>query len=231
MALSVILSACTGANPPSTDLTVPSPSGPVASLAPSLPPGIPPTYAEDVPAADVPLKALIPRGTAAEGSWYATTPSGEAILAAFADPSQDPFRAERGFAIWRRFPDAPVWRAVSGQRYPPDAGVLSIQALIGDVTSDGVPDALVEALTGGSGTCGTWLVMDLTSGAELWRRDLCDADVSPSTDPTGLGITEAVYKPGDAHCCPSATRITVLTYAGDGRWTVVSRSVAPGPDG
>ncbi len=43
----------------------------------------------------------------------------------------------------------------------------------------------------------------------------------------GLEITEAVYAPGDAHCCPSAFRTTVLTYAGDGRWTVASKTVTP----
>jgi hypothetical protein len=38
-------------------------------------------------------------------------------------------------------------------------------------------------------------------------------------------MTDAVFKPGDAHCCPSATRTTVLTYDGADGWTIASREV------
>ena len=104
---------------------------------------------------------------------------------------------------------------------------MTTQVLTADVTGDGSPEALVNEVTGGSGSCGTWRVLDLASGAEIWRRSMCDARVAPSAHPLGLEITEAVYAPGDAHCCPSALRTTVLTYAGDGRWTVASKTVTP----
>ena len=40
---------------------------------------------------------------------------------------------------------------------------------------------------------------------------------TPRVDPVGLTITEAVYAPGDPHCCPSSVRTTTLVYT-DGRW-------------
>jgi hypothetical protein len=105
--------------------------------------------------------------------------------------------------------------------------VMATQASIGDLTGDGSPDALVNEVTGGSGSCGTWRVVELSSGTQAWRRSLCDAQIAGSVHPVGLEISEAVYGPGDAHCCPSAIRTTVLTYAGDGRWTVASKTVTP----
>lgn len=180
-----------------------------------------------MPSGDVPLHTLIPEGATTDGSWYATTSAGEAILVAYALPGSDPFHAERGFVVWRRFTDDPPWRAMYGVAHPADDGVVSTQALIVDLTGDGSPDALVNEITGGSGTCGTWRVVDLADGYELWDRTLCDAQVVPSSDPVGIEITEAVFRQGDAHCCPSATRTTVLTYTDDRRWTVVSKVLTP----
>ena len=217
------------ANPtavPSTASVTDSPT-PGPTVAPVLPAGVPPTYGRDVPPGDVPLKALVPKGSRVEGSWYATTPGGDAIVVAYAQPSDDPFRAERGFVVWRRFGDAPPWRALYGADHAAEDGVMTTQVLTGDLTGDGSPDALVNEVTGGSGSCGTWRVVDLATGAEIWRRSMCDAQIAPSAHPVGLEITEAVYAPGDAHCCPSAFRTTVLTYAGGGRWTVASKIVTP----
>jgi hypothetical protein len=45
--------------------------------------------------------------------------------------------------------------------------------------------------------------------------------VDPSADPVGLTLREAVYRPGDAHCCPSKVRTTVLVDA-DGEWQTAS---------
>lgn len=201
-------------------MAVPSPS-------PELPPGVPATYPKDLPSGDVPLRALIPRGTEVDGSWYATTSAGEAILVAFARPGDDPFRAERGFVVWRRLAQDPPWVARFGVVHPAEEGVVSTRALIADLTGDGSPDALVNEVTGGSGTCGIWRVVELSTGTEVWNRTLCDAQVLPSADPVGIAITEAVFEPGDAHCCPSGTRTTVLTYRGEARWTVVSNAVTP----
>ena len=221
---------------PASSSNGPAPSAASASGVPSaatpsppptlvLPQGVPSVYAEDVAAGDVPLHALIPKGATVEGSWYTTTPAGEAILVAYARPGQDPFRAPRGFIAWRRFAEGPPWRASYGIEHGADEGIVSTQALIADLTGDGSPDALVNEITGGSGACGTWRVVDLSGGTELWTRSLCDAQVAPSADPVGIEITESVFEPGDAHCCPSATRTTVLTYADDGRWSVASRDV------
>ncbi len=246
VALTVLL-ACTG-TPRSSDAPSPAGSGPVApastastasavppsaptptaSALPTLPAGVPSTYPRDVPAGDVPLRALIPRGTAPEGSWYARTPTGDAIVVAYARRGPDPFRAQRGFVVWRRSAGvAPFWRAIAGVGHAADEGVASTRILIADVTGDGVPDALVNEITGGSGACGTWRVVELEGGAELWNRGLCDAQVVPAADPAGIEITRAVFGPGDAHCCPGATRTTVLTYAGDGRWVVAATKLTP----
>jgi hypothetical protein len=211
---------------PSTSSVTGSPT-PEPTTVPVLPAGVPPTYGRDVPSGDVPLKALVPKGSRVEGSWYATTSAGDAIVVAYAQPSGDPFRAERGFVVWRRFADAPPWRALYGVDHPAEDSVMTTQVLTEDLTGDGSPDALVNEVTGGSGSCGIWRVLDLASGAEIWRRSLCDAQIAPSVHPVGLEITEAVYAPGDAHCCPSAFRTTVLTYAGDERWTVASKTVTP----
>jgi hypothetical protein len=208
---------------PSATATVPVTPSPT----PVLPAGVPTSYAQNVAAGDVPLAALVPKNTTVDGSWYATMPSGDAIVVAYEDPSSDPFRAARGLVVWRRFDAAPFWRATFGLAHGADEGVLSIGVLLADLTGDGSTDALVMESTGGSGACGTWRVLDLAAGAQVWHEALCDAQVVPSTDPVGLSLTEAVFKPGDSHCCPSASRTTILVYAGGTHWTVASTKVTP----
>jgi hypothetical protein len=234
--LLLVAAAChRGAVPSPTSASVPPSSAtpttqapPLSSPTPSLPAGVPSAYASDAAAGDVPLEALIPEGADAEGSWYATLPGGDAIVVAYAEPSNDPFRAPRGLVVWRRFDAAPYWRPVFGLSHPADEGVLAIDAVVADVTGDGSSDALVQESTGGSGACGNWRVIDLAEGTQVWEMaDLCDAQVVPSTQPVGLTLTQAVYKPGDSHCCPSATRTTILSYAGEGHWIVASRTVTP----
>jgi hypothetical protein len=211
---------------PSVTATVAPPSTPVPT--PSLPPGVPTSYEKDVAAGDVPLEALVPSGATVDGSWYATLPAGDAIVVAYEETSGDPFRAPRGLVVWRHFDTSPSWRATFGLAHPADEGVLSIDAIVADVTGDGSPDALVMESTGGSGACGTWRVLDLAEGTQVWEKgDLCDAQVAPSTTPVGLTITQSVFKPGDSHCCPSATRITTLSYAGNGEWIVAARKTRP----
>jgi hypothetical protein len=89
--------------------------------------------------------------------------------------------------------------------------------LVADVTTDASEDALVFAETGGTGGCGTYLVVDLAAGEEIFRQSGCDRRVDPSSDPVGLTVTTSVFAPGDPHCCPTRTRTTTLTYAG-GSW-------------
>lgn len=181
-----------------------------------------------MPSADVPAAALIPLQTTVTGSWSASTSGGEAIVVAWQVPGDDPFRLARGLAVWRRFDDGgPPWRPVYGVAYARDQAVLAVTALMTDVTGDGSEDALVFAETGGSGGCGTYSVVDLAAGTRVFRRDVCDTQIDPSSAPVGLVMTEAVYERGDPHCCPSATRTTVLAYAGDLGWETTSETVTP----
>ena len=219
------LAACQHDGPSSAAATQ-ARATPSAASAPSLPPGVPTSYPSDAAAGDVPLDALIPQGATAVGSWYATTPSGDAIVVVYATPGSQPLRAGRGLVVWRRTPGENQWRAVFGIDHAPDEGVLSIQTVAtSDVTGDGSPDALVFEATGGSGGCGTWRVIDLAAGRQVYANSLCDARVAPSESPVGLTLTQAVFRPGDAHCCPSAMRTTVLTYAASGRWIKASSHV------
>jgi hypothetical protein len=178
----------------------------------------------------VPADALVPASTEVTGSWYASTSAGEAIVVAWAAPgtdAADPVVA-RGIVAWRRFDDGGApWRPVYGVAYTKRAGVYAIASVTGDMTGDGSDDALVLAATGGSGACGTYDVIDLASGTQVFDKQVCDTQITPSANPAGLTIIEAVYAPDDAHCCPSATRTTVMTYADDGAWHVASRQVIP----
>jgi hypothetical protein len=199
-----------------------------SSPAPDLPAGVPESFDRDVPGGDVPADALVPPSTDVTGTWYASTSAGEAIVVAWAASgagAADPFVA-RGVAVWRRFDDGGApWRPVYGAAYPKGAGVYAIGAATGDMTGDGSEDALLFAETGGSGGCGTYDVIDLAAGTQRFDRQVCDTQITPSADPAGLTIIEAVYEPGDPHCCPSATRTTVMTYGEDGTWHVASREV------
>jgi hypothetical protein len=221
-ALLISLAACRGG----THDALPAPGTPTAT--PSLPRGLPTAYPSDRPAGDVPVDHLVPRGDGVTGTWYAHTSEGEAIVVAWERPGPDPFRTDRGIAVWlhRGDPGSP-WQPVNavtfGAKRRP---VLGLTAVIGDVTGDASDDALVFAETGGSGGCGTSFAIDIATGARVFDRNVCDTRIVPSTDPVGLLVTEAVFAHGDPHCCPSATRTSVLTYDG-GTWTTSSESVSP----
>jgi hypothetical protein len=218
------------ATPTTTPLpTTPSPGVPLSPV-PDLPAGVPASLDRDVPAGDVPTDALVPGGTEVTGSWYATTSSGESIVVAWDEPGPDPSDPflPRGIAVWRRFDDGGApWRPVYGVAYAKRAGIYAIASVIGDMTGDGSDDALVFAETGGSGACGTYDVLDLASATRVFDKQVCDTQITPSANPAGLTIIEAIYAHDDPHCCPSATRTTVMTYAADGAWHVASREVIP----
>ena len=204
----------------------PTPTATSGSPA-GLPAGIPPSYDDDVSAADVPPDALVPPGTEVTGAWYGRAHGGEAIVVSWLVPGRDPLRLAHGLAVWRRFAgEGAPWRPVAGETWPRRSGVLGIDVLLGDLTDDGSDDALVLAQTGGSGACGTYTVVDIVAAASIFERDVCDTTIQPASPP-GLLVREAVFGPDDAHCCPSAFRETRLTYAGGGGWTVASRTETP----
>jgi hypothetical protein len=219
----LLAAACTRSTAP-----VPPSSAPPVSVAPTLPPGIPPSFADAVGPGNVPEPALTPLQAEVTGSWDASTSAGDAIVVAWTMPGPDPFRLDRGIAVWRRFDDGGApWRPVWGEAFPAKRDPLrNLTADVADVTGDGSADAIVSAETGGTGACGTILVVDLAAGERIYRSTGCDRLVTASTDPVGLSIREAVYRQGDAHCCPSAVRTTVLVY-GDGSWTTASSTTSP----
>ena len=218
-ALVILAAACSGSgastSPSDTPTASPYPSG--------LPAGLPPSFGDAVGPGDVPAAALVPLEAQVTGSWRATTSAGDAILVSWEVPGGDPFRTDRGIAAWRRFDDGGApWRPVWGRAYPSGrAPVQNVTAQIADVTGDGSDDAVILAETGGSGSCGTTSAVDLATGALVYRSSGCDRTVDPNADPPGLVVREAVYRPGDAHCCPSRVRTTVLVDDG-GTWKTAS---------
>jgi hypothetical protein len=217
----------TGVSPTATATTEPSPSH---SAEPTgVPPGVPGSFDRDVDPSGVPPGRLVPPGTTVTDVWYAGTPVAQTILVAYVEPGTDPLRQAHALVVWRRFEGQPdPWRPVFGLRDPPGRGVLGIRALIGDATDDGSPDALTFEETGGSGACGTWRVLDLAANVQVFKRKTCDTTIDVAADPVGLSVREAVFAPGDAHCCPSAMRTTLLTFdASTGDWIVASTETEP----
>jgi hypothetical protein len=220
--LALVLTACGGSSDP------PPPTAPSVAPSPAqVPDGVPPSFEDDVAAENVPTPALIPQGAAVTQAW--TNQAGDAIAVAWESPGGDPFRRDRGVAVWRRFHDGGApWRPVWGQAFPAgrDEPVLGVDARFADVTGDSSADALVFASLGGSGACTATWVIDVAAGAQAYRDRGCDRVIEASSDPVGLRIREAVYAPGDPHCCPSGFRETILVYD-NGAWRAASSSVSP----
>jgi hypothetical protein len=218
----------TGASPTAEPSFMPSPR-PETPTPSAYPSGLASPFGEDLRPGDVPLRSMVPAGMDPTASWIAQTVDGDAIVVAWQAPGEDPFRTDRGFVVWRHT-GAPValWRPVFASTYVASRHpVLGITASIADVTGDGSQDALLFAETGGSGACGTYLVIDAASGRSVFRRSLCDGQIEPSSDPVGLVVTEAVYAHGDPHCCPSSFRATILQRDADGGWQTVSETTTP----
>jgi hypothetical protein len=232
--LILVLVACVGetAEPPSrTPVTTRSASetasaSPEPSLSPDLQPGEMPTSIEaDLAPSAIPPEDLVPAGADFTGEWFAVTDGGAMVVIAWVEPGSDFSRLPRGYAVWRRHIAAPHWRADLVERRDPEDEIQGIQITTADLTGDGSDDALVFEGIGGSGACGHWSVIDLARLAETYRRDLCDARIEPGPPGSpGLVLTESVYRSGDAHCCPSATRTTTSTWTGTA-WRVTDRSL------
>jgi hypothetical protein len=127
---------------------------------------------------------------------------------------EDPFARQSGLVIWQRFPDAPAWRAVFAFTDRPADGVLGISLEQEDLTRDGVPDLLVREDAGGTGACARWRVLASAPGRadEVWRHEACDTDVRIVRG--RLLVREAVFRPEDPHCCPSAMRVRTFSFDG-----------------
>jgi hypothetical protein len=186
---------------------------------------MPTSITADLSPSEIPPEDLVPVGADDTEEWFAFTDRGVMIVIAWVEPGVDYSRLPRGFAVWRRYDAEPHWRADLVRRHDPEDGIQEIQITTGDLSGDGSDDALVFEGIGGSGACGRWSVIDLARGKETYRRDLCDARIVPGPlGSPGLILTESVYREGDAHCCPSATRTTTLTWM-DAAWRVTDRKL------
>lgn len=236
LTVALATAGCGGEAPARSDLT-PGTSGRVTTSmdpepsrdpepSPSPEAGAMPTaFTADLAAPDLPPRALVPTGADVTGEWFAFTDRGAALLIAWVEPGTDHSRLPRGFAVWRHFDAEPHWRTALITRYGPEDGIQEIQIATADLTGDGSDDALVFEGIGGSGACGRWSVVDLARVKETYRRDVCDGRLEPGPrGAPGLVLTEAVYRQGDAHCCPSAIRRTTLIWTGT-MWRVMDRTL------
>jgi hypothetical protein len=231
IAIALAIGAC-GVRAPERSSAPSVSSGGHPSLSPSPAPSVdlepgemPTTFAVDADPAELVPDDLIPVGADVTGEWFAFTDDGVMVLVAWAEPGADVSRLPRGFAVWRRSASPPHWRVSVVERRTAEDGVQEIQVSTADVTGDGSDDAVVFEGVGGSGACGRWAVIDLVQGEETYRRELCDARIDPGPPRSpGLVLTESVYRPGDAHCCPSAMRATTLTWTGR-RWRVTDEAL------
>ena len=228
-ALTVVLAigAC-GTQPSSTPTPTsasptPSPStSPVPSVSsepsPSPEPAdgeMPTAFTDDLEPAELPFESLVPEGADATGHWFGFTGNGVVVLVAWAEPGSDPFLMPRGFALWRRHASPPHWRVGLVERHAAEEGIQEIQMSTTDLSGDDSDDALIFEGVGGSGACGTWLILDLARVKETYRRELCDGRIDPGPPGSpGLVMTRSVYREGDAHCCPSAMQETTLSWTG-----------------
>ncbi len=220
----------TSASPTPSPSTSPEPS---VSSEPSPSPEpadgeMPTAFTHDLEPAELPLDELVPEGADATGQWFGFTANGVIVLVAWAEPGSDPFLMPRGFALWRRHSSSPHWRVGLVERHEADEGIQEIQMSTTDLTGDDSDDALIFEGIGGSGACGTWLVLDLAGVKETYRRELCDGRIDPGPPGSpGLVMTRSVYREGDAHCCPSAMRETTLSWTGRA-WRVTETKMIEG---
>jgi hypothetical protein len=196
-----------------------------------LPPDAPTIFEADAAPADLPFDRLVPPGAEVDATWILDSPEDPTQqLGIVWSRGEDPLFRERGFALWMPFDDPARWQIVFAFTDPVNEGVLAIRTVEGDLTGDLVPDLLTFEDLGGSGACGTWRVITSasTTASQVFHRRTCDAELSIVGN--HLELFEAVFEPGDAHCCPSAFRTTTLEWNGE-RFvrTNVVESPAPSP--
>ncbi|MGH2636711.1 MAG: hypothetical protein ACRDHU_11290 [Actinomycetota bacterium] len=203
---------------PSASVTVSATTSPTSSPSPPpdlrLPPDAPTTF-DGAVSAEGPFEQLAPPGSEVLDVWF-QKPAGEAsaIAGVVWGRGDDPFARELGVVVWQESPQAPAWRATFAFTDEPAKGVLGISLDVADLTLDGLDDALTLEQTGGTGACGVWRVIAPFDGgaSQVLRRATCDAQIAIVD--THLELTEAVFEPNDAHCCPSAFRTTTIEWDG-----------------
>ncbi|HET9671686.1 MAG TPA: hypothetical protein VFQ40_02420 [Actinomycetota bacterium] len=217
-------SPTTVTTPSDTPTFTPSPE---PSPSPEPEPGtMPDGYAPDVEPTDVPREAMVPTGASPTGETFAFTDDGVMIAVTWAEPGTRVDRLPRGIAVWRRATSTPYWRPAFVRRHSARDAIAEIQMTTADMTGDRSDDLLLFEGTGGTGACGRWLVVELLARETIFRDELCDARIEPAPPgEPGLVVTASVFRPGDAHCCPSAIRRTTLAWTGD-RWRVADRNVS-----
>ncbi len=249
--VALALAACASSGEPSPGATAtgPTSSGPSTITLPPTPsptgsPSPLPTPELELPA-DAPRSVEDPTEIARidAGDHAAILPPGAEETAAVShmepgDPIEqiavawrrgaDPFASEVGLVVWQRFDQTPEWRAIYAFTDRPRVGVLGVHVAAADLTADGVDDLLTEEQRGGSGACATWRVIASADGSatEILRHEGCDTEISAVDG--SLEILEAVFQPGDPHCCPSAYSTTVLAWDGLA-WKELSSELEPVP--
>jgi hypothetical protein len=232
--------ACSGASEPARTTPAPTIDPTTPTEAPTFTPteepspspepepgSMPTSYAPDDEAGAIPPESLVPVGATVVGQWFAFTDDGVQIAIAWAEPGVDVDRVPRGLAVWRHTGTSPHWRTAFVRSRPGRAGIVEVEAITADVTGDRSDELLFFEGIGGSGGCGTWFVVELLEHRSIYRKQLCDGRVEPAPPKRpGLLLTESVYEPGDAHCCPSAIRRTTLAWTGSG-WRVTDRTESP----
>ena len=233
LVLAAALAACDEGGTAPTPTTPPSPSAttdptetptpePTPTTSPEPTPSprpIPPAWAapidDDLDPGALPDEPLVPPDAQVTDRLTLPAASGipDGVAVAYV-LGADPFAAEHGFALWQRFAEAPAWSVVFAFVDPPREGILGIRLEAGDLTSDGHPEVLAFEDRGGTGACGTWRVIAPAAGSadEVLRRTTCDTQIRIAGD--ALEVREAVFEPGDPHCCPSAFRRSTLRWNG-----------------
>jgi hypothetical protein len=137
----------------------------------------------------------------------------------------DPFASTHGLVVWQRF-EGPEWGALYAFTDRPGTGVIGLTMEPGDLTDDGIADLLTSEHTGGTGACRRWRVVASEPGGatEIFRRDACDTEIAIAAGE--LRVREAVYEPGDPHCCPRAFRVVTLRWDGE-EWVETSSETQP----